>query len=452
MPFSRHALALALAGLALAAPAARAATLEPIGDFEEPVYVTSAPDEPESLYVVERRGMIELTRQGAVSTFADLTSLVDCPSGCTGERGLMSVALAPDFEQSGHLYVDYIQNETGEIHVDELTASGGEAPLSSLRPLLTIPHPGESNHNGGQLQLGPEGLLYISTGDGGGSNDQHHNSQNPQSLLGKILRIDPAESEPTPIVWSLGLRNPFRFSFDPVSHDMVIGDVGQEAREEVDLAPAGPLGQIGGEGANYGWNCREGFIAGPGDDLPGEQCETTSFVEPVFDYPHTDPGGEKAHGCAIIGGYVVRDRSLGSLYGRYIYTDLCVGEIRSLLLPSQLGEKATDDRPEGLSVSSPVSFGEDSCRRLYVVSIEGEVSRLVGPEPAVCTPLPREVEEREREEEKAKAGPASQAPPELHAGRRRGAGPGARGATRRDRRRGAGPRWPRQAHRPGHAV
>ena len=386
----------------LGATSARAVSLQPIGAFDQPTYVTSEPDNPDRLYVVERLGTIRLVQGASVGTFADLTSLVGCPSsGCAGERGLMSIAFAPDFSSSGHLYVDYIDNGTGEIHVDELTSTSDVAETSTLRPLLTISHADASNHNGGQLQFGPDGDLYVSTGDGGGGNDQFHNAQDLSSLLGKILRIDPrpsgarpytvpggnpfpAAAAPDDTIWSYGLRNPFRFSFDRLGGDLVIGDVGQGAREEVDYAPRSPLGAVGGGGANYGWNCREGLVAGPGDDLPPGQCAAMSFVDPAFDYPHADPGGGAAFGCAIIGGYVVRDRSLGDLYGRYVYADLCVGEIRSLLLPAAAGEPASDDRSEGLTVPSPVSFGEDSCGRVYVVAGGGEVSRLEGGTPASC--------------------------------------------------------------------
>jgi hypothetical protein len=163
---------------------------------------------------------------------------------------------------------------------------------------------------------------------------------------------------------------------------MVIGDVGQGAREEVDYAPSPAARVVGGGGANYGWNCREGFIAYP---EPAAACASASgFVEPVFDYPHQDPGGGVAHGCSIIGGYVVRDPSLGALEGRYVYIDYCTGEIRSLLLPSIAGGRATDDRSEGLAVSEPTSFGEDSCGRLYIASAEGSVYRLAGSSPASC--------------------------------------------------------------------
>ena len=270
---------LALAAFLLGAGAADAASLQPIGQFDQPIYLTSDPGNGNRLFVVERAGRIIQAKNGATSTFADISSVVRC---CDGERGLLSIALAPDFDSSGRLYVAYTgKEEPGELHVAELRASGGSAPASTLRDVLTIPHPEESNHNGGQLQFGPEGLLYISTGDGGGANDEHENAQNLESGLGKILRINPLPSGVLPFtvpadnpftttpgdfqpIWSYGLRNPFRFSFDRSRGDLTIGDVGQNAREEVDYAPFPSLGN----GANYGWNCREGTIAGPGTD-PG---------------------------------------------------------------------------------------------------------------------------------------------------------------------------------------
>jgi len=343
---------------------AQALSLQPVGNFEEPIYVTSAPDNPDRLFVVERQGRIIQVENGTRTVFADLRSKVSP----TGEGGLLSIALSPDFQTSGRLYVYYTGGETpADIHIAEMVASGGFAPVSSLRNLLTIPHPNQTNHYGGQLQFGPEGALFAGTGDGGGKNDQENNAQNPSSLLGKLLRIDPNGPISTAEVWSLGLRNPFRFSFDRLSGALLIGDVGQDEREEVDYSP--DLGK----GANYGWNCREGLIAGPATD---EGCGSGSYVNPIFDYPHGEPPGDVAHGCAIIGGYVARGPGYGDLYGRYVYGDLCVGEIRSLLpsLPFAGG-----DRSEGVEVTSLNSFGEDSCGRLYAVSGAGPVYRLVGP-------------------------------------------------------------------------
>jgi len=384
--------AMLLAGLWSAS--AQALSLQQVGTFEEPIFVTSAPNNPDRLFVVERQGRIVEVENGARTVFADLRSLVRV----AGEGGLLSIALSPDFQSSGRLYAYYTGKEEPpsdppEIHIDEFVASNGVVPLTSRRELLTIPHPNQTNHYGGQLQFGPEGNLFIGTGDGGGKNDEEHNSQDLGSELGKILRINPdtdgivkwtvPQGNPfleTPgaaiDVWSYGLRNPFRFSFDRQSGALLIGDVGQDAREEVDYAPAPGLGA----GANYGWNCREGLAPGPATD---EGCGSGGFTNPIFDYPHEDPGNGGAFGCAIIGGYVARGANYGDAFGRYVYGDNCGGEIRSLLPAIPF---ASGDRSEGISVKFLNSFGEDSCGRLYAVSEDGPVYRLVGPGGDSCTP------------------------------------------------------------------
>jgi hypothetical protein len=384
----KFALALGLF-LALAGGSAQAASLQTIGaGFDEPIFVTSDPGNPDRLFVVERKGTIVEVAGASRSVFADLRSAVGCGGDCSGERGLLSIALSPDFATSGRLFVYYAEDpEPGDIHVAELTATGG------VRNLLTIPHPDESNHNGGQLQFGPEGDLFVSTGDGGGGDDVHHNAQNLGSLLGKILRIDPDPSgvlpytvppgnpfggpAPYDTIWAYGLRNPFRFSFDRGGSGLWIGDVGQEAREEIDNGPAPGLGG----GFNFGWNCEEGTIPGPGDDEGCAGAPADAFVGPVFDYPHADPEDGGANGCAVIGGYVSRDPGVAELYGRYLYGDLCVNEIRSFA-PSQ---PSTSDRSEGLQVSNLNSFGEDSCGRLYAISGNGAVYRIVGLGATVCS-------------------------------------------------------------------
>ena len=361
--------------------AAPAATLEPVGDFSQPIFVTSDPANPNELFVAEREGRVVRFGDGSRSTFADISGLVSC---CESERGLLSIALAPDFYASGRFYAAYTGTPAaggaeGDVHVDAFHPEGSDLVRE---PLFSVGHSINANHNGGQLEFGPDGYLYVSTGDGGGGGDPFESGQDLGSLLGKILRLEPrAGSEPT--IWSYGLRNAWRFSFDRASGDMAIGDVGQGAHEEIDLAPSPAPGVVGGEGANYGWNCREGFS--PYTE-PGDSCSGASgFTEPVFDYPHGNPGEGKAHGCAITGGYVVRDPSLGDLYGRYLYADFCVGEIRSLLLPTGAGTLAGGDRSEGLSVTDPVSFGEDSCGRLYVVAQAGTVYRFRGATPAACS-------------------------------------------------------------------
>ncbi len=358
---------------------ASAATLQPIGDFDQPIFVTSSGTDPNDLFVAEREGRVVEYSGGSRSVFADLTDLVSC---CESERGLLSIALAPDFDASGRFYAAYTGKSAaggaeGDVHVDAFRHDGSGLVRE---PLFSVEHSINPNHNGGQLEFGPDGNLYISVGDGGGGGDPFESGQSLTTLLGKILRLEPRPGA-EPAIWSYGLRNPWRFSFDRAAGNMVIGEVGQGAHEEVDLAPSPAPGVVGGEGANYGWNCREGFSPYPD---PGESCSGASgFTEPVFDYPHGNPGEGKAHGCSITGGYVVRDPSLGDLYGRYVYADFCVGEIRSLALPAG-GGVATGDRAEGLDVPNPVSFGEDSCGRVYVVARGGAVYRLEGALPRPC--------------------------------------------------------------------
>ena len=379
--------AVLLAGLWCAS--AQALTLQRVGpEFDKPIYVTSDPSNPDRLFVVERKGTIRLLESGETKLFADISSLVSC---CTSEQGLQSIALSPDFATSGRFFVSYSGEDAGSLHIAEMRSIGSTALSSTPRNLLTILHAKNDNHYGGQLQFGPEGNLFISTGDGGGSNDEEESAQDLESLLGKILRIDPdpqsgeqygipagnpfaGEPGAKAEIWSLGLRNPFRFSFDRQSGDIWIGDVGQDQREEVDFATAPGLGGA----ANYGWNCKEGFLSETVPPEPG--CATAAaFVDPVFDYSNPQPGCTYA---AVIGGYVARGPGLGDTFGRYIYGDYCVGDVRSF---SRAAPAATD-RYEGVHVASLNSFGEDSCGRLYAVSGDGPVYRLVGPGGESCTP------------------------------------------------------------------
>jgi hypothetical protein len=378
--------AVLLAGLWCAS--AEALSLQLVGSFSKPMYVASDPSNPDRLFVVEREGTIRLLENGESKPFADLRALVSC---CGSEQGLQSIALSPDFATSGRFFVFYSGEDSGSIHVAEMRTSGGTALLGTPRNLLTIPHP-NGNHYGGQLQFGPEGALFIATGDGGGNDDEGENSQDLESLLGKILRIDPdpdglqqygipagnpfaSTVGARPEIWSYGLRNPYRFSFDRQNGDLWIGDVGQDEREEVDFAAAPGLGA----GANYGWNCKEGFLSETVPPEPG--CATaTGFVDPVFDYLNPQPGCTYA---AVIGGYVARGPGLGDSSGRYLYADYCVGEIRSFSPAAPIAS----DRSEGAHVDGLTSFGEDSCGRLYSLSENGPIYRLVGPGAATCPQL-----------------------------------------------------------------
>jgi hypothetical protein len=371
-----------LLAVSLAPATARAAlTLTQVGTYESPVYVTSDPTNANRLFVVERAGRIRLTQRGSTTTFLNLTSVV--LSG--GERGLLSMAFSPDFATTGHFYVIYTRNapiddpRRGDLQLREFTAAGDHVVPGSGRHVLTIEHSQHQNHNGGQLQFGPDGYLYVSTGDGGGAGDPLENAQNTGSLLGKILRIDPRQngsaSYSVPAdnpfvgtagadeVWSYGLRNPWRFSFDRESGALVIADVGQASWEEVDYEPPAAGG---GRGDNFGWDCREGrhdfeFDAG---------CLGQAFTEPVFEY---SSGPDNPPNCSITGGYIVRDGRLGRLYGRYLYADFCAGVLLSLRLGLP---DASRSRSERVSVPQPSSFGEDAGRRIYVASLSGPVYRL----------------------------------------------------------------------------
>jgi glucose/arabinose dehydrogenase len=351
--------------------------LKKIGEFDEPVYVTGAPGFPELLFVVEQPGRIEVLSGGrSRGTFLDLRSEV----GYGGEEGLLSLAFPPDYPKSKRFYV-YYTDRAGNIRVEEFERrSATRAAAGSQRRVIEIPHPVYSNHNGGQLQFLGD-LLYFGSGDGGSGGDPPNNAQNKDVLLGKLLRIDPRPADGRPYsvpasnpfvgrpgrdeIYSYGLRNPFRFSFDTVTAKqprIAIGDVGQNRFEELDYTTVGAA-----DGANFGWDAFEGFA--PYRDENSGTADPGGTTRPIFAYPHSRGGS-----CSIIGGYVVADRSLRSLYKRYVYADLCEGQLRSLV-PHLT--RASGDRRLGLAVASPTSFGEDRRGRIYISSLEGPVYRLV---------------------------------------------------------------------------
>jgi glucose/arabinose dehydrogenase len=344
--------------------------------LRSPVYVTAAPGD-KRLFVVEQEGTIRTVRNGQVSArlYADLRAFVDAG----GERGLLSLAFSPKFAADGKLYV-YFTNKQGNESIWELHARKGAASVRpGHRELLEIPDT-EGNHNGGQLQFGPDGMLYAGDGDGGGGGDQHGehgNGQNPGVLLGKLLRIDVTKrsggrpygipkdnpfvgrSGWRPEIWALGLRNPWRFSFDRANGDLWIGDVGQNAWEEVDHVKRG-LG-----GINFGWNRYEGRHAfETGTPIVGGKLRG-----PVAEYSH-------AEGCSITGGYVYRGPRIAGLSGRYVYADYCTNRMWTL---SPAGGAPTDISSVAgeAGAKSIVSFGEDGSGMLYVCSAEGTVYRFV---------------------------------------------------------------------------
>jgi Glucose / Sorbosone dehydrogenase len=339
--------------------------LREVGDFAQPIYAHGPRGAPGLLYVVERGGTIDVLKKGhRRGTFLDIEGLVSC---CESERGLFSIAFAP-WRKSRRFYVYFTDNH-GDLRVSEFKRKRGNplrADRGSRRDLLDIRHRQAANHNGGQLQWGPDDRLYIATGDGGTGGGP---AQNKGFLLGKILRINPLNRKgpgrysvprDNPYVgrpgldeiFARGLRNPFRFSFD--RGKIAIGDVGQTRFEEVDYERIKRAA-----GANFGWSNYEGNAIYQGPSLGNHD-------RPIHTYSHT--GGR----CAITGGYVVRDPDLRALRGRYVYGDLCTGQIRSL--KPRLGG-ARGDRSTGLQRGSLVSFGEDARDNVYVVA-GGSVYRI----------------------------------------------------------------------------
>lgn len=323
------------------------------------------------VFVVEQAGTIRVIRNGGLldRPFLDISDRV----ADKGESGLASMAFDPGYSHNGRFYVFYTRSD-GHNEVDSFKRSDNSderAVRSSRRKVIVIRHPNTGGHNGGQLQFGAGGNLYISSGDGG--RRRGSSAADLHNLLGKILRIDPRARggyripSGNPLVgrpgrdeiFSWGLRNPWRFSFDRTSGRIAIGDVGYNDVEEIDYESI-----EGARGANFGWPRHEGNhvrpSARPGPGPP---------VPPIYTYPH-------GPGCAVIGGYVVHDPSLGELYGRYLYADVCTGELHSF--EPALGG-ATDDRSLGLTVSLPSSFGEGPDGQIYVASTAGPVYRLVVP-------------------------------------------------------------------------
>ena len=387
------ALALLLA-LLCAAPAAAAPELEPVASLAAPTFVTSPPGDPR-LFITERAGVVRIVgKDGAVKPepFLDISS----HTTTVGERGLLSIAFPPDYTASGLAYV-FVTGVDGSLQIREFRRSAtdpGRAEPGVGRLVLSQAHAENSNHNGGQVQFDSGGLLYAGFGDGGAGNDPNQNGQNLDTLLGKLIRIDPRQTAggaPYAVppgnpfagsipgrdeIWAYGLRNPYRFPFDRQTGDLWLGDVGEDTREEVDRAAAG----VGGQ--NYGWRCYEGEIPTPTID---PACDPPGHDAPLFDLDH-----ETAGVCSITGGYVVRDPGLTTLAGRYLYGDLCRPAIHSA---SANGEPGTET---GLSVTRLVSFGQDACGRLYTVSLSGPVSRIRDgagtscdlPEPTAPSPAP----------------------------------------------------------------
>jgi hypothetical protein len=342
-----------------------------------PVFMSAAPGDISRLFIVEQGGRIRIfDRQAGLlrtTPFLDVSALVS--SG--GERGLLGLAFDPAYPVNLNFYVFYT-NTGGDLVVARYQRTFANPdladPLGTI--LLTVPHPGFSNHNGGMLAFGPEGCLYVATGDGGGSGDPSNNAQNTLSRLGKILRIDPSSGGActlgglnpfalgggAPEVWSFGLRNPWRFSFDRQTGDLYIGDVGQDLREEIDAV----VGAQPGRSVNFGWRLMEGTLC----FNPPSGCNPGGLTLPVLEYEHADGA------CSVVGGYVYRGQALSALNGTYFYADFCAGFVRSFRLSGGQALEAT--QWPALSPGPQItSFGEDEAGELYLMSLAGSLWKIV---------------------------------------------------------------------------
>jgi glucose/arabinose dehydrogenase len=370
-----------------------------------PVYVTNAGDNSGRLFVVEQTGVIRIVHNGNLLTkpFLDISDRVRF----NGEEGLLSLAFPPGYTQKGYFYVYYtLKGETNnQVSRFHLTSDSNVADPSSEEQILFLNHPNFENHNGGLLVFGPDGYLYIGTGDGGSGGDPHENAQNLGSMLGKLLRIDteyawghkpngstlsylpilfnstqappgppykiPAnnpfvgQSGAHPEIWALGLRNPWRYSFDRQTQDLFIADVGQGDWEEVDFQPAGSQG-----GENYGWNIYEGKHCYPPGTL---NCTPpANYLPPVWEYNH---GPNDSTGCSITGGYVYRGAAYPAMQGIYFYGDYCSRTIWGL----QFDGNQWVSQELKTAPGSITSFGEDQAGELYLTSSNGVVYQVVSP-------------------------------------------------------------------------
>ena len=340
--------------------------------LSSPLYLTAPAGDPR-LFIVEQGGRIRIVQSGQLRArpFLDITDRV--ASG--GEEGLLGLAFHPNYASNGYFYVNYTHLNSAQdtlytlIERYSVSAAPDSADSASHKLILRIVQP-YSNHNGGLVMFGPDGMLYIGMGDGGSGGDPENRAQNPDSLLGKLLRIDVDHGDPyaippsnpfaagsgAPEIWALGLRNPWRFAFDSPSGLLYIADVGQNLWEEVSVAPAGQ------GGLNYGWRIMEGthcFNPNP--------CNTTGLVQPAVEYGH-------ANGCSVTGGFVYRG-SAPSLVGQYFYSDYCSGWLRSF---SYANGAVTGQTTWTFNVGlgNVLSFGEDSAGELYVLSGGGSVYRI----------------------------------------------------------------------------
>ncbi len=340
--------------------------------------MTAAPNDNARLFIVEKGGLIRIFDRNSSSlrptAFLNLSGLIST----AGERGLLGMAFDSDYDANRQFYV-YYTNTAGNIVIALYLRNFTDPNLadsSSAVTLLTVAHPTFSNHNGGMLAFGSDGCLYAGIGDGGDSGDPNNNGQNPITRLGKLLRINPtlggpcANNTPNPFlvggapeVWSLGLRNPWRFSFDRQTHDLYIGDVGQNVREEINVS----LDPNAGRALNYGWSLMEGFLC----FNPSSNCNSGVLTLPVLDYPHLNGA------CSVTGGYVYRGSVKPDLQGTYFYADFCAGFVRSFRYQNGQPTEQTEWPLLSPPGSFVTSFGEDSAGELYVMTQGGGLFKIV---------------------------------------------------------------------------
>jgi glucose/arabinose dehydrogenase len=358
-------------------PTSTGATVQTvIENLTSPVFMAAPPNDRTRLFIVEQRGLIRifnLTTNSLLATpFLNISGLLPTARGL--EEGLLGLAFDPQYDTNRQFYVFYT-NTSGNIVIARYLRNAGDPNLAdtSATPLLTVDHPTNSNHNGGMLAFGPDGCLYAGVGDGGGGGDPNNNAQNVATRLGKLLRLNPATGGacaniiPNPFgsseVWSFGLRNPWRFSFDRVTNDLYIGDVGQNQREEINVSLAPFAGRL----VNYGWRLMEGFLC----FNPSSNCNPGNLTLPVLDYPHDDGA------CSVTGGYVYRGSAIPALQGTYFYGDFCAGFVRSFRYQNGQATEQTEWpllSPPGGSVTS---FGEDAAGELYVMTQGGGLFKIV---------------------------------------------------------------------------
>lgn len=337
--------------------------------LDNPLFLTHAGDGSGEVFVVEQPGRIRAVDPGGeIHTFLDIRARV----AAGGERGLLGLAFHPNYPDNGRLFVDYTDRRGDTVVSEFRRATESAADQRSERVLLHIDQP-YANHNGGMLAFGPDGFLYIGTGDGGSGGDPMNNGQRLDTLLGKILRVDVDSGSPYGIppdnpfverdgarreIWAYGLRNPWRFSFDRSTGDLFVGDVGQNAFEEIDARPATSTG-----GENYGWRIVEGFSC-----YRARTCDRRGLTAPVAQYP-------TPQGCAVTGGYVYRGTAQRPLAGGYLFGDFCNGRIFAFgaadALRGPVRHRMLLDTD--LSISS---FGEDEDGELYLIDLGGRVLRL----------------------------------------------------------------------------